>query len=226
MKEGRDETVNDSHEQAGHESAGEVPLLGLSADELLMTTRTVRRRLDLTRPVPRAVIRRAVEIAVQAPTGGNRAGWRWIVVDDPALRAEVGRVWSECAEGYLRHVPADDRMLPGARHLQRIIGSVPALVIPVIEGRPPERDLSWTASFWGSILPAMWSFMLALRARGLGGAWTQVHLRREQEMAELLGIPHGEVTQAGLVPVAWTVGTTFKPARREPVEEILHWNEW
>ncbi|GHE40598.1 nitroreductase [Streptosporangium violaceochromogenes] len=201
-------------------------LIDLTTEELLTTTRTVRRRLDLDRPVARADVERAIEIALQAPSGGNKGGLRWLVIDDAATRQAVGEVWAECAEVYLRRLPADDPMIPGARRLQRDMGRVPVLVIPTIQGRPPSGGgLAGTASFWGSVLPAMWSFMLALRARGMGSAWTQIHLAREEKVARIVGIP-SQVTQAGLLPVAWTVGTEFKPARRERVEEVVSWNTW
>ncbi|MFC5994388.1 nitroreductase family protein [Pseudonocardia hispaniensis] len=213
---------------AGAESASHssTPLLSLTTEELLTTTRTVRRRLDLERPVARADVERAIEIALQAPRGGNKGGLRWLVIDDAATKQSVGAIWGECAEEYLRRLPADDPMVPGARRLQQVMGQVPMLVIPTIQGCPPQgSNRVRTASFWGSVLPAMWSFMLALRAKGMGSAWTQIHLAQEERVARILGIP-SEVTQAGLLPVAWTIGTRFKPARRERVEKVVAWNAW
>ena len=99
-------------------------------------------------------------------------------------------------------------------------------VIPCIEGRPEKLPYAAQAAKWGSILPATWSFMLAARARGLGTAFTTFHLSHEREAAELLGIPFDRVAQAALVPVAYADKTEFRPALRNPLEEVVHWNKW
>ena len=209
----------------------------LSPDELLTTTRTVRRRLDLGRPVPRDVIERCVEIALQAPNGGKMNTWRWIVVDDRELVAALAGLYDRGLEDYIAtlgdagypgaDVPGADRIERSTRHLRDHMHRAPALVIPLIAGRTdagPMTGVFWQASQWGSILQAVWSFMLALRARGLGSAWTTGHLYREREVAELLGIPHDVYMQTGLFPVAYTLGTDFRPAHRRPVSEVLAWN--
>ena len=200
-------------------------------DRLLSTTRSVRKRLDLERPVDPAVILDCIRLAVQAPTGSNGQGWRWMVVTDAAKRAEIARLYSEVGRGYLEAAggatedPQTRRVYESAVSLTDFLDRVPVFVIPCIEGRIDGAPNGIAASVYGSILPAAWSFLLALRSRGLGSVWTTLHLFKEQEVAELLGIPD-TVTQVALFPVAHTVGTDFKPAARPPVEEITFWDRW
>ena len=212
--------------------------LNLTADEVLTTTRSVRKRLDLERPVEREVIEECIDIALQAPTGGNNQGWAWMVITDPDLKAKIAEYYALGFDPYIAspkpQYGADDpragrqhAVSDSATYLRNHFHEVPAMVIPVAEGRLPENMPTFVqAGFWGSILPAVWSFMLALRARGLGSAWTTLHLPHEREVAELLGIPYETHTQAGLFPVAYTKGTDFKPASRIPASEITHWNQW
>jgi nitroreductase len=200
-------------------------------DRLLTTTRSVRRRLDLERPVDRAVVLDCIRLAVQAPTGSNGQGWRWMVVTDPAKRAEIARLYTEVGAGYLQQAagstedPQTRRVYESAFALTEFLDRVPVFVIPCIEGRLDNLPNGIAASSYGSILPAAWSFLLALRSRGLGSVWTTLHLFKEREVAELLGIPEG-FTQVALFPVAHTVGTDFRPASRPPVEHITFWDEW
>ena len=202
-------------------------------DHLLSTTRAVRRRLDLERPVDPAVIAECLRLAVQAPTAGNTQSWHWVVVTDPAKRAALADLYREAGRRHLeRNLDATDAsdgqtrdVYRSALHLADILERVPVLVIPCIDGRLDGRSNAAAATLYASIIPAAWSFQLALRSRGLGSAWTTLHLLREKEAAELLGIPH-DVTQVALLPVAYTVGTDFKPARREPVEKVTYWNSW
>ncbi|HEX6391972.1 MAG TPA: nitroreductase family protein [Acidimicrobiales bacterium] len=200
-------------------------------DRLLSTTRSVRKRLDLDRPVEPEVILECLRLAVQAPTGSNAQGWRWIVVTDAEKRAELGRLYSEGGADYLRSATASEmhpqtkRVYESAVHLADVIGRVPVHVIPCIHGRADNAPNIMSASIYGSILPAAWSFMLALRSRGLGSAWTTLHLMKEKEAAALLGIPD-DVTQVALIPVAYTVGSDFKPAKRPPIETITYWEGW
>jgi nitroreductase len=201
-------------------------------DMLLSTTRSVRRRLDLSRSVPASVILDCIRLAVQAPTGGNRQGWHWIVVTDPAKRRELARLYCEAGRSYLEQAAQDSshpqtrRVYESALVLADTLEHVPVHVIPCIEGRAESTLNALAASAYGSILPAVWSFMLALRSRGLGTAWTTFHLAKEEEAATLLGIPFDQVTQVALLPVAYTVGTDFKPAARPPVESIVYWDSW
>jgi nitroreductase len=214
--------------------------LQLSADEVLATTRSVRKRLDLDRPVERAVIMECLELAIQAPTGSNRQGWHWVFVEDPAKKAAIANVYRANFADY-RKVAAsntfgdDDlrgqqraRVTDSATYLTEHFHRVPVMMIPCIEGRRDDLPAAASASFWGSLLPAAWSFMLAGRERGLGSAWTTIHLMNdgERRVAELLGIPYESVSQGGLFPVAYTIGTDFKPAKRLPVGDVTHWDQW
>jgi nitroreductase len=202
-----------------------------TTDRLLTTTRAVRKRLDLERPVEPEVILECLNVAVQAPTGSNGQGWRWVLVTDPAKRAELARIYTESGADYLRAAAGreqDDqtrRVYESAVYLTEILDQVPVHVIPCIEGRADHTSNLRAASHYGSILPAVWSFMLALRSRGLGSAWTTLHLFKEKEVAELLGIPE-TVTQVALLPVAYTKGDDFKPAHRPPIEDITYWDTW
>ncbi|GAA5019008.1 nitroreductase family protein [Actinopolymorpha pittospori] len=199
-------------------------------DHLLSTTRAVRKRLDLERPVEREVLLDCIRIATQAPSGSNAQGWRFVIVTDPDKRARMAELYRAGGAPYMKwaseNSPADEqaaRVMGSARHLVEIIDQVPVLVVPCIEGRV--TDIRHAAAFFGSIHPAIWSFQLALRSRGLGSVWTTFHLQHEEEAAELLGIP-ADVTQAALLPVAYTIGTDFRPAKRRPVEEITFWDSW
>jgi nitroreductase len=208
-------------------------LLELTPDELLTTTRAVRKRLDLTRPVEREVLDECLALAQQAPTGSYAQDWHFVVVTDPELRAGLAELWRKGGERYLGRL-GDPTEIPGL--MGRVVGSVlhladhlhevPVHVIPCIQGRTEGKSVFAQASRWGSIMPATWSFMLAARSRGLGSVWTSFHLAHEQEAAELLGIPYDEVMQAALIPVAYTIGTDFKPASRAPLESMVHWDRW
>jgi nitroreductase len=196
-------------------------------DLLLSTTRAVRRRLDLERPVGTEVLLDCLRLATQAPSGSNSQAWHFVVVTDPALRSGLADLYRRGGEAYLAATTATDeqsrRVRGSAEYLVDVIDRVPVLVIPCLRGRV--RKIEHAAGFFGSIHPAIWSFQLALRSRGLGSVWTTFHLAHEQEAAELLGIPDG-VTQAAMLPVAYTLGTDFRPAARRPVEEVTSINGW
>ena len=200
-------------------------------DRLLSTTRAVRRRLDLDRPVEPEIVIECLRLAVQAPTGSNAQGWRWLVITDPEKKAELARLYRESGLAYLRQAatteddPQTRRVYQGATELAEVLHRVPVMVIPCVERRVDDAPTIITATTYGSILPAAWSFLLALRARGLGSTWTTLHLAREKDAAELLGIPE-TVTQVALFPVAYTIGDEFKPAVRPPVEDIIFWDDW
>jgi nitroreductase len=203
-------------------------------DALLSTTRAVRRRLDLDRPVAPALIAECLELAQQAPIASNEEVRRWVVVTDPALKDAIADLYRAAALPYLdgalrdAHDAGDtqqERVVRSALFLAHNLQRVPVHVIPC---REPDVDLSSqaaAAAAYGSVIPAVWSFQLALRSRGLGSAWTTLHLDHEAEVGRMLGIP-SSVTQVALLPVAYTVGTEFRPAHRTPSAEVTYWNRW
>ncbi len=202
-----------------------------SVDELLTTTRSVRKRLDLTRPVERDVILECVRLAMQAPTASNAQDWRWLVITDADKRAAIAEIYRSVGAEYLAHAastasdPQTRRVYESAHGLTETLAKVPVHVIPCLEDRFDGTNQLVAASAWASIIPAGWSFLLALRSRGLGSVWTTMHLAKEREVGELLGIPD-TVTQAALFPVAYTIGTNFRPASRPPAESVTFWNSW
>ena len=210
-----------------------------TVDHLLSTTRSVRKRLDLARPVERAVLEECLQLALQAPSGSNRQGWHFLLVTDPAKRATIAGYYRQAFKQYLGAVQPEaleplrataeagkgSRVLKSASYLSRHLHEVPVHVIPCIEGRVESAGVMAQASLYGSILPATWSLMLALRSRGLGSVWTTLHLAYETEIAALLGIPP-TITQAALLPVAYFTGDDFKPAQRKPLDEVTHWDGW
>jgi nitroreductase len=211
--------------------------LPLSVDELLTSTRSVRKRLDFDRPVPRDVLMECLDLALQAPTGSNAQGWQWVFVEDPAKKKALADIYRANATPYLdlpKPVRGDirdqqmDAVMDSAKYLNANLEKAPVLLIPCLEGRPDGAPAGMSASYWGSLIPAVWSFMLALRSRGLGSAYTTLHLigDGEKQAAELLGIPFDQYAQGGLWPIAYTKGTDFKPANRLPAEELTHWDSW
>lgn len=211
----------------------------LPPDELLATTRAVRRRLDLDRPVPPALLRECLDLAVQAPTGSNEQDWHFVVVTDVDQRAALADLYRQAYAGYrARRSDAGDaegrsperastqqRVASSADHLAEHLHEVPVHLVPCIRRRV-DGPTAAVASLYGSVLPAVWSFMLAARTRGLGTAWTTLHLVYEREAAEVLGLPHDEVTQVALVPVAFHAGAGFRRAPREPLESVVSWDRW
>jgi nitroreductase len=209
----------------------------MTVDEVLTTTRTVRRRLDVTRPVPREVIEECLGLALQAPTASNRQEWHWIFVTDPVVRRGLADLYRrddptyislptpELAEGDVRLASAPS-IGRSADFLRQHLEEVPVHLVPCHLGRVDGAPIATQAALWGSLYPAVWSLFLALRSRGLGAAWTSILLRHEREAAELLGVPHDTYTLGGLFPIAYTVGTDFRPAPRRPIAEVLHWDHW
>jgi nitroreductase len=211
-----------------------APVLDLTADEVLTTTRSVRKRLDLTRPVEREVIEECLEIAVQAPSASHRQNWHFVFVTEPDKRARLAEIYERGAQvtyaargpEYLTGDPVRQRVRSSSVYLREHMKDVPVLFVPCIEGRTDDVPVVRQAAQWGTIVPAVWSFMLAARSRGLGTCLTTMHLHYERDAAEVLGIPYDEVMQTGLIPVAYTVGTDFKRASRQPMEKVLHWDGW
>ena len=217
-------------------------MLGLSVDELLTTTRAVRKRLDFDRPVDPKLITECLDIALQAPSGGNRQDWAWVVVTDPAKKAALAEHYRESWSGYLKspYFPTSapkhedpavqasfDRIADSAQYLADNLERAPVFLIPCLRQSRVDRP-SWggAASRLGSVVQASWSFMLAARERGLGTCWTTLHLAYEQQAAEILDIPYDRCVQVALIPVAHTIGTDFRPGTREPLDEVLHWDGW
>jgi nitroreductase len=209
-----------------------------TVDHLLTSTRSVRKRLDFSRPVPRALLTECIHIAMQAPTGSNAQGWHFVVVTDAGKRRALADLYHQAFELYRANpdlrpkYPDDDlrakqlpRVIDSATYLSDHLHEAPVHLVPCIEGRVEHGPVVAQASFYGSILPAVWSFMLAARARGLGSAWTTIHLFHEKEAAKILGIPDG-VTQAALLPVAYFTGEDFKPAKRVAPDRAIHWDAW
>jgi nitroreductase len=213
--------------------------LNLSVDEVLTTTRSVRKRLDLEKPVPREVLLECLKLAIQAPTGSNAQGWQWVFVEDADKKKALADVYRTSSTPYLslprpEYGAGDARgermelVTDSAKYLADHLHEVPVMLIPCLQGRAEDAPVGLSASFWASLFPAAWSFMLALRSRGLGSTWTTLHLLGdgERQAAEILGIPYDKYSQGGLFPIAYTKGTDFRPANRLPVEEIVHWNTW
>jgi nitroreductase len=215
------------------------PSTPLSAYDVLTTTRSVRKRLDFDRPVDLEIVKECLEVALQAPSGSNRQGWQFVVVTDPGLRASVGEFYHRAVASYLDSDGSAAKLfadVPERASVQRRIGDsvaflgdhmgeAPVLVLPCVTVPAGELVAGNQAGLWGSILPAAWSFMLALRLRGLVSAWTTLHLEYEAEVASLLGLPD-HVRQGALIPVAHPVGDSFRPAARTPLADVLHLNAW
>ena len=206
-----------------------------SVDYILETTRSVRKRLDLTRPVPRAVVERCLEISIQAPTGSNQQGWKWLIVTNAEAKALIGeyykRSWYEYARVATRSTPGAEpsaqmkRVISSARYLADHMHEVPMMIFPCVRGRARDASPGANAGLYGSIIPAAWSLMLALRARGIGAAWTTLHLSYEAECNEILGIPD-DYTTAALLPAGYFTGETFRKAERVPAAQLTFWERW
>ncbi|PWU79795.1 MAG: nitroreductase [Candidatus Nitrosopolaris wilkensis] len=214
--------------------------LSLSARELLTTTRAVRKRLDITRPVEREVIEECVAIAQQAPTSSNTENQHFVIVTDPIKKSAPAELFRRGWETYVNlpkpasKIKFEDperngtqsRVASSAEYLRDHLQEVPVHVIPCIAARTEGMPTVMQSEAWGSIAPAVWSFMLADRSFGLGTSWTILHLFYEQEAASILNIPFKEVMQVALIPVGYTKGIHFKSVPREPVSKIVHWNGW
>ena len=206
--------------------------LDLTPDELLSTTRAVRKRLDLDRPVEREVLEECLRLAQQAPTASYAQNWHFVVVTDAERRRALADLWRSGADAYLAKRRGGggagqvSRIMEAVDHLYEHLHEVPVHVVPCVTGRTDGQPGAMQASRWASIYPAAWSFQLAARSRGLGTVLTTFHLMHEREVADLLGIPYDDVMQAALIPTAYTIGTDFKPGRRAPLETMVHWDGW
>ena len=215
-----------------------MSLIELGPDQLLSTTRAVRKRLDFTKPVPDELVRECVALALQAPSGSNEITMRFVVVRDMAMIAAIAGVYQQCWQiysslpvfaGAIKRETTDlqaqqDRVVDSATYLSEHMAECPALVIGcTTSGRLDGAPAAQSASALANILPAMWSFMLAARARGLGTAWTTIHLMMEQAVADVVDIPFDTMQQVCLTPLAFTKGTDFKPAQRPDPDTVIEW---
>ncbi|MBE52266.1 MAG: nitroreductase [Acidimicrobiaceae bacterium] len=215
--------------------------LNLSVDEVLATTRAVRKRLDFDKPVEPEVIKECLEAALQSPTGSNSQSWQWLVVTDSDQRAALAKLYQQGWELYSQmegnvqtaykgvdedRILQQSRVLDSATYLAKNFEKVPVMMIPILPGRFEGLPSMASAAMLGSILPGAWSFMLAARERGLGTAWTTIHLMFEEQAAEVLGIDYQSYTQCALITCGYSKGTNFKPAKRPPLETVLHWDRW
>lgn len=208
--------------------------IGLSFDDVISTTRAVRLRLDFDRAVPREVLMDCLRLAVQAPSASDSQDWQWVFVDDPVKKAAIADVYRANRAAIDAHTATAgetetlSRIAQSGAHLVEHMQDAPFLLIPCQRGRSEKSPSGMGATFWASVIPATWSFCLALRSRGLGTCWTTLHLfgGGEKKVADILGIPHDEYSQVGLFPIAYTKGTDFAPADRTPPERVSHWNQW
>ncbi len=233
---------------AAYEQLFQGDLVVHDPDELLMTTPSVRLRLDLERPVERSVIEQCLDVAVHAPNGSNTQPYRFVCIDDPERKLAIAELYRDAMQGFMdrprtdapednvdRTTERQQRIARSVFHLRDHLHEVPVLCVPIVAGRTDglgagaqadRTSVFWQASRWGSVIPTLWSFMLALRSRGLGSAWTTLTLFREREMADLLGVPFDEWMQVGLFPIAYTEGTDFAVTPREPAADHLRWNSY
>jgi nitroreductase/ketosteroid isomerase-like protein len=234
--------------QAAYEQLFQGDLVVYDPDELLMTTPSVRHRLDLARPVEHAVIERCLDVAMHAPNGSNQQAYRFVCVDDAARKAALADIYRAAMDEFINRPRTDAvednvdrssaqqrRIAESVFHLRDHLHEVPVLCVPLVAGRSDgtgegahaaRTSVFWQANRWGSIIPTVWSFLLALRSRGLGSAWTTLTLIKEKEVADALGIPHERWMQAGLFPIAYTKGTGFRPTPRRPAADFLRWNDF
>jgi|tagenome__1003787_1003787.scaffolds.fasta_scaffold19903958_1 nitroreductase len=207
-----------------------------NADLLLTTTRSVRKRLDFSRPVPLSLIEECLTVALQAPTGGNRQRWKWVIVTDQDKRAALAELYRKGWAIYLpgaqeRYDPSDARQVAhqsvqdSAAYLAEHFHEVPALVIPFFEGPLDSQPFGWVNMAFASTMPAVWSFMLAARVRGLGTTLTTLTGLFLDDVNKMLGVPEG-YTHLATIPVAYYLGDSFKPGRRLPVEDVTFHNSW
>ena len=205
-----------------------------SVDYILQTTRSVRKRLDLTRPVDVNTVTKCLDIALQAPTGSNAQGWKWLIVTDKEKISKIGEYYRKSFITYStsgrpprRADPEQQkRVVDSSTYLADHMSKVPMMIFACVKGKLTNNvNSAMVASLYGSVIPAAWSLMLSLRARGIGSAWTTLHMSYEKECNEILGIPDN-VTTAVMLPVAYFTGETFKKAKRIPAKEITFWDTW
>jgi len=209
-----------------------MALLDLTPDELLSTTRAVRKRLDFERPVERELVDEGLALAQQAPNGSNAEPWRFVVVTEAATRAKLAECYRTGWAAYRKEIDeqrraaTDGPVLDSAQYLADRFHEVPVMVLPCLVPRADTAPSAQQAGLYGSVIQAAWSFQLAARARGLGTCWTTLHLPRERDAAEVLGIPFERVQQVALITLGYTLGTDFKPGRRVALERVVRYERW
>ena len=203
-----------------------------AVDWALSTTRSVRRRIDWERPVAPEVIEAAIDVATQAPTGVQSENWRFLVLTEAEPKQAVAALYRSAFERYVAarteaSAASTEVATPSAAQAQLAerLAEMPALILVCAEGVPTSEVAALQVGFYGSILPAAWSLMVALRVRGIGSTWTSLHLLHAEETARALGIPEG-VTQTVLLPCGYTKDATLRPAQRKRAPEITYWNRW
>ncbi len=192
-------------------------------DEVLSTARSVRKNLDFDRPVDRQVLLDCIDVAVQAPVGLGGENWRFVVVDDPAPKQEIAVLYREILERIFKERGMD--MKPTHKALTGRLHEIPAMIFVCVDGLPPDEAPAGQIGFYGSILPAAWSLMLALRARNLGTTWTSLLSARQDDVAKILGMPDGTLLTV-MFPVAHLKGATLRRAKRDPAAQVTFWNRW
>jgi nitroreductase len=209
-----------------------MTLLDLTPDELLSTTRAVRKRLDFERPVERELVDECLALAQQAPNRSNAEPWRFVVVTDAATRAKLADCYRTGWAAYRKEIDeqrrgaTDGAVLDSAQYLADRFHEVPVMVLPCLVPRADTAPSAQQAGLYGSVIQAAWSFQLAARARRLGSCWTTLHLPRERDAAEVLGIPFERVQQVALITLGYTLGTDFKPGRRVALERVVRYERW
>jgi nitroreductase len=192
-------------------------------DEVLSTARSVRRKLDYERPVPRQLLLDSIAVAVQAPTGIAGENWRFLIVDAPEQKAQIAKIYSEVLVNLMaeRGLPVK----PTHKALIERLHEIPAMIFVCVDGLPVTDAISSQVGYYGSILPAAWSLMLALRARGLGTTWTTLLSARQEAVKAVLNMP-AHAMQTVMLPVAYTKDAVLRRAERLPPEVVTYANRW
>lgn len=203
-------------------------------DRLMMTTKQVRRRLNLDKRVPTDIVLDCIDVASRAPIGGNMQVNRWLLIDDADTKSALAALYRRTGTDYLENGrkqveaagsdPTSVKVVESSIYLLDHLHQVPLMIIPVRMGRPG-TEVFEQATFWGSVTPGVWSLQMALRSRGIGSAWTTLHLYHEKEANALLGIPD-DFTQVALLPVAYFLGDDFAPSKRRPAQDVTYLNQW
>jgi nitroreductase len=183
----------------------------------------VRRNLDFDRPLERSLLLECIDVATQAPTGIGGENWRFLIVQDAKPKAALAELYSQILNNLATERDMD--LKPTHKALMARLHEIPAMIFVLTDGPPPLDQVSTQVAYYGSILPAAWSLMLALRARRIGTTWTTLLSSRQEEVGEILGIP-SDITQTVMMPAAHMKGARLKPAARLPADQVTYWNRW